>query len=322
MVYEQVVSGVGLGLDITLQRHVDLINKQSEFYNPWQYRVFSTYLLEGFIQVYSKLSEYFELKSIFYNMNQYIPLMFFRFLQNILILLIAYKYYRQLGVYSFLLIICGLILLGLSFSNANFASDLSFNTYFDVFFYLLAGYIIISNHNNYWIIMITFIAALNRETSAFIPFMLLIYQFDWKEKKIDYIKNTMLICITSFLSYIIVFIATRLIFGVPSYQGINNLSSPIDFFIFNVTFGSLYPELFGTLIILPILLIFYYKNISPILKKYIILIVPAWFLIHFFQSQAMETRLFLVPHALIFIPVFLLLIENEFKSTYLSRRHY
>ena len=318
MVYEQVVSGVGMGLEITMQRHFDLMNRESEFYNPWQYRVFSTYLLQAMIFLFDQLNELLPLHNILGKMHQYIPLIMIRFLQNVFILWIALIYYRSSGIQSFFLLITGLIFLGLTASNANFASDLSVNTFFDVLFYLLAGNIIISHWSNRWLVPLTFIAALNRETSAFIPLMLIIYHLDTNNKSINQAKAVLTIASLCIIIFLIVYISTRLIFGVPGYHGINNLSSPTDFFVFNISFGSLYPELFGTLLILPLLVLLYFKKLSVFHQKLFLLIVPVWFLIHFFQSQAMETRLFLVPHALIFIPAFLLLIENELKSTYLK----
>jgi hypothetical protein len=49
------------------------------------------------------------------------------------------------------------------------------------------------------------------------------------------------------------------------------------------------------------------------LKRWCLLIVPFWLVIHMVKSTAMESRLFLVPQALIFIPAMLWLIEDFYK---------
>ena len=51
-------------------------------------------------------------------------------------------------------------------------SDIQFNTFFDVTFYLLAGLCILQKRF-VWIVPITLLAALNRETSGLIPFLLM-----------------------------------------------------------------------------------------------------------------------------------------------------
>ena len=51
-----------------------------------------------------------------------------------------------------------------------FHSDLSFNTYADVFFYLVAGCVVLAGWSNWWLVPIGLLAALNRETSLFISF--------------------------------------------------------------------------------------------------------------------------------------------------------
>jgi hypothetical protein len=74
---------------------------------------------------------------------------------------------------SQILSLYGIVLLTGSFVNASFLSDLSFNTYFDVIFYLVGGLIVLSAQF-VWLPLVAFLASLNRETSGFIPFLALL----------------------------------------------------------------------------------------------------------------------------------------------------
>src|SRR5690349_18573899 len=67
----------------------------------------------------------------------------FRFVQNLLIFVLAYLYYRRLGLSSIYALL-GLALLAWGMTYAYYDSDLQFNTYFDIIFYLLAGLIVLA----------------------------------------------------------------------------------------------------------------------------------------------------------------------------------
>lgn len=303
IVYEQATNCLSIDMAEQLVRHKNMLMGNSAFFNPWQYRVFSTYILEGFIIVFAKIP--------FAN-HPFLPYFFLRFIQNMAICYIAYKYYKALQLKSKYLIMLGILLLGYNMSNSVFQSDLSFNTYFDVLFYLLGGYFIFSNRTM-WIIPLMIVAALNRETSGLIPLMAIFSAVDFKKKEVKSIGDFKY-GIYGFIVFVIIFIALRIYYGMPQAQGIHGMTSPIDYLKFNLTFFRMYPELFGTLGIIPLVVILKFKSLPLQLKLFFILIVPVWFIVHFIKSTVVETRLFLVPHALIFIPAFLLLIEQELKK--------
>jgi hypothetical protein len=52
--------------------------------------------------------------------------------------------------------------------HSHHGSDFQFNTFFDIMFYLLAGLVVFAGRYK-WIVPITILGALNRETSALIP---------------------------------------------------------------------------------------------------------------------------------------------------------
>lgn len=177
---------------------------------------------------------------------------------------------------------------------------------------------------NVWLIPVTFLAALNRETSAFIPLMFLLFNIDFNHLRIPN-KKILQIFSACVMVFMIAYVGTRWYYGLREYHGINGIDTPLEFLKFNLTYGAFYPEMFGTLGFVFILALLRYKYWTNTLKIFFWLIVPFWFMFHVIMSQAMETRLFLVPQALIFIPALLYVIEFEIRKSqkrlvYTSRR--
>lgn len=303
VVYEQAISCIGVGMEVQLERHARFMAGNAEFFNPWQYRIFSGYVLEGFIRLFESLP---------FRLPGFAPFFVLRFLQNLLIFAAAFLYYRAASVKSWFLLVLGISFLAYNISNSNWQADMAYNTYFDILFYLLAGYIILRAHPG-WIIPLTAVAVLNRETSGFIPFMLMLTAFDFRKFRLVR-KDRLWIGLVALAVFILLYIAVRLYYGPGHYQAIHGIDTPLEFFLFNIRFFNMYPQLIGTLGILPLLAIFWFKRLPFFLKSIGILIVPFWIIIHLFKSMAMETRLFLVPQALIFIPAVLCLIEYEIKK--------
>lgn len=307
IVYEQAISSIGVGMEVQLERHVRFMAGNSEFFNPWQYRIFSGFVLEGFIQLFDNLPV---------QLHPYTPFYVLRFLQHLLIFGAAYLYYRALGLKSWFLLMTGTLILAYNISNSNWQADMAYNTYFDIFFYLLAGYIILRG-KPVWIIPLTAVAVLNRETSGFIPFMLMLSAFDFRSFRLLR-KDRLWIGLIALGVYLVLFVAVRLYYGSRPYEAIHDIDTPWEFFLFNIRFFNMYPQLLGTLGIVPLIAVCWFKKWPFFLKAIGLLIVPFWILIHLFKSMAMETRLFLVPQALIFIPALLCLIEYEIRKIYFA----
>jgi hypothetical protein len=219
-------------------------------------------------------------------------------------------YFQKLGIRNPFLQAAGLLVLCFCISTSVFQSDLSFNTYFDIIFYLIAALLIL-NERIWWIIPLTVIAALNRETSGFIPLMALApFAFSFRE----YTRAKIIVVSTSLALFALVFVSVRAYYGYQPAVGIHGMTSPADFFMFNITFLRMYPLLLGTLSIVPIIVLFNLRKLPVLLRHWFWLIVPVWFVIHLVKGTAMETRLFLVPQALIFLPAFLLLIDHWYQE--------
>lgn len=302
VVYEHATDSMAIDLSTQVERHNRLIAGNSEFYNPWQYRILSPLLVEGVVQIY---------KALPFHAPVAVPYLAFHFAQIVLLLILLVVYFRALGLTNPYLNMMGLLLATFSMSHSVFQSDLSFNTYFDIIFYLLAALVILNKHY-LWIIPITILAALNRETSGFIPLMLLaagVARGHWRAIE----KKEWLIGASAMGLFIVTFISIRLYFGYRVPEGIHGMQSSLDYIRFNLGFMRMYPELIGTLGVVPLLVLIGLKRLPIILKSWFWLIVPAWFVIHFIKSTAMESRLFLVPQIVVLIPALLWLVQDGYK---------
>lgn len=308
VLYEQATTSIGVGMEIQLERHARFMAGDAEFFNPWQYRILSGYVLESFIRLFDSIRP---------GLHPYAPYFALRFVQNMLVFFAAWYFYRALGIKSWYLLLTGIMLLAFNISNSNWQADLAFNTYFDVLFYLLAGYIVLKKHPA-WIVPLTALAVLNRETSGFIPLMLLITAFRYRPFAVQQ-KERIWYSLAALVVFALLFAGVRWYFGIRPYEAIHGIDTPWEFFSFNVRFFNLYPQLIGTLGVVPLLAMLGFRRWPFYLQAIGLMIVPFWVVIHLFKSMAMETRLFLVPQALIFIPALLCLIEHELKKLYVAK---
>jgi hypothetical protein len=94
-----------------------------------------------------------------------------RYSQNLLLFFLAYAYYRKLG-FGVQTALVTMAVLTLMLTAAVPPNWLRLSSNFDASFYLLAGWLILSRKDR-WILPLSAIAAVNREASGFIPFLLL-----------------------------------------------------------------------------------------------------------------------------------------------------
>jgi hypothetical protein len=284
---------------LQIQRHNAVLEGTAP--NPWQYRVLADYLVEGAIRLFKNLDVPHPLASAFVS---------FRFLQNILIFWLAYLYYRKLDL-SPAHALVGLSLLAWGMTYAYYDSDLQFNTYFDIVFYLLAGLLILFE-KPIWLIPLMLFAALNRETSGLIPFMALALVIPWKAENKK--QKTIVIAAVSLVIFGVIFVTLRLMFPHQAISVPHGHSMGLDLLQYNLFRAITWSQLFATLSIVPALALLAYKKWHPAVRIFFWVVVPVWFLIHPFTSVMAETRVFLVPQALIFIPGALFLLKTDLHN--------
>ncbi len=268
-----------------LERHRAVLEGTS--IDPWQYRVLSEYLVQGFIWLVQRLHVPYPIPTAF---------IAFRVLQNIVLLLLAAAYYRKLGL-SHYLVLLGLSLLSWGISYGYHDADLQFNTYSDVIFYLLAALVILHGRIA-WVVPIAGLAALNRETSLLIPFMILADQVARPPR--PRARMSFLVAGGALGLSTVVLIALRLAYGARPSGMTHRIG--FDLLYQNLARPQSWLYLFATLGLLPIMALVSAPAWPRALRANLWAIVPVWFTIHLFAAVIAETRLFLVPHALVFVP--------------------
>jgi hypothetical protein len=275
-------------------RHLRVMQDKAP--SPWQYRVLPDYLVDPVIRGLSALAVPHPLATGFLG---------FRMVQNLLLFLAAYLYYRALGLQPGPTLI-GMSMLAWGMTNALYDSDLQFSTYFDIAAYLLAGFVIARN-KFIWIIPITAIAALNRETSGLIPFILLAACLSDRPDKKD-LYRVLLISGISLAIYTAIYFGLRLWLGPQPTALAYGIHQGLPIFKYNIRRPITYFQVLATLGIIPFMALLMYGNWLRRLKAFFWTLVPVWFVVHAFAGVLAESRLMLVPQALVFIPAALVAI--------------
>jgi hypothetical protein len=264
--------------------------------DPWQYRLFAEYAAEALVRLAGSVGVQSPIGASF---------IFLRLIQNTAILICSLALYRRMGSPPTLALL-GMLVLAASMANAFYDSDLSFNTYFDVLAYLLAGLLLFARR--YWAtVPLTLLAALNRETSGLIPLM--IAAAILQENPRGGFRR-LLPAAAAATVFALVLLGVRMLYpGHPLYVPYDN---PLGLRLmqYNVTRSFTLQQLTGTLGMAPIFAALALPGGPRLWRLWFLLIVPIWFAVHAVGGVMAETRLFLTPQALVFIPGLLFLIER------------
>ena len=280
------------------ERHWDVIMGQAQ--NPWQYRILTEWIIEWI----RELSKW-----IGFTLSYGWTFLLLRASQNILIYFLSYQYFRKLG-FSQILSLYGIFLLTGSFVNAAFLSDLSFNTYFDVIFYLVGGLIVLSAQFK-WLPLVALLASLNRETSGFIPLLALLVPAE----SLNLGRKRYWSAILAFGAWLAVFLALHYFLPDNGILMPYGIQQGLPLLSWNLTVGLPYVLLFHTLGFTPILGLFVFKDLPGVIQRLFLLLIPIWIVIHLLGSVLAETRVFLVPQVMVFIPSSLVLLGQLWSKT-------
>jgi len=275
-----------------LARHQAVLNGTSP--NPWAYRVLSEYVAEGFIRAASLAHLPHAVAVGFLSL---------RLVQNALLFAFALIFYRLLGLTARESYI-GIVLLSYAMTYSLYHSDLSFNTYADIFFYFLAGCVMLAEWPLWWLLPIGFLAALNRETSLFIAFFPVATLIgNWGRNWRSFTPR-IAIAAACFVTQVVTLKFLRVMIhpaALPWSQVWHNQQGWPTLHM-NLTSPFTLTQLGLTLSVLPIAAIWNFRGLPAWLRGMFWIMVPAWFAVHFLMVYANETRIFLVPAALVFIP--------------------
>jgi hypothetical protein len=331
---------------LTYERHRAVIEKRSEFYNPWQYRVLCPYTIEGLLWVYNHTIDkiypieqklHFSIESTSgtgAETDQFVKLLqtpgamkymilfiFFRFIEHFFIFYLVWGLW-QYFIKSKWLVFFGVNFLALALGNAVTAADLSFNTYMDIIFYLLAAHIIVFKKNPNWLLLLTPLAAFNRETGLLMPALYFISQTDFTAFRLSKFnirdigfpgRATWLLTIVCYVLFLSIFIGLKWYFGYRPQQvwkapaGLPMLKLNL----FSAVGVKAWLELIGTFAVIPLVLLYRFKTYPYLLRKWFLFLVPLWFAVHFVSVVAYQTRLFMVPMVLVIMPMLLWRVEQE-----------
>ena len=258
--------------------------------NPWQYRVLSMGILRCTLASLRGLGVPHSYGTAF---------IAFRLVQNIAIFSLAGTLYRSLGLTpkeAYL----GLGLLAWSMTHALYDSDLQFSTYTDMIVYLAASLLIIRRRVAAYPIIVS-LGALNRESSGLVPVMLIATCFTsyWpKDRRV----KILVLALVSLALYAVTLGVIRASYASQPLVLPYGHHPGWDLLRYNVTRWRTWRNLLVTLNVLPLLSALSYRAWPVALKAMLWSVVPAWLVVHFLGAIAAETRLFLVPGSMVFIP--------------------
>ncbi len=334
---------------LTYERHRAIIEKKSEYYNPWQYRVLCPYAIEALISIYNvtidkvypiekkihfavknntgttdETDKFIKLMQTPGVMKYMLIFILFRLFEHLLIFYLAWKLWSYF-VRSKWLIFWGINFLALALGNAVAVADLSFNTYMDIIFYLATANIIVYKKSPWLLVPITILAAFNRETSILIPALYFISKADfskfyftrksWKAIMFPH-RKVWLFTILLYVLFFIIFTGLRLYF---EYRPQQVWKAPagwpmLKLNLFSAVGAKAYLELIGTYGVIPLIILYKFRSFPYLLKKWFLFLTPIWFAVHYVSVVAYQTRLFMVPFAMIMMPMLLWLMEHEIKK--------
>jgi len=287
-VYDQVFRRVGEKFIWDEQLRFQRWVMEGTSIDPWQYRIFVPYLIDVIRKILIDLGFVGSYLKIFFGL---------RLIQNFLIFIMTALYFRRLSIKRSHVVIA-VIMLAWAFTYSGYKSHLGFDTYFDILFYLMAAYLLLKE-SLFWIIPLSILVAFNRETGLFIPMIVIIGGMRFRPRLTIERKHA-IVGLISLVLMVGIIISVRLIYGPRSYL---NIAIPgWDLFIRNITNIDTYFYWFATFSAIPVISLLRYKQWPRLLVQMLWLMVPVWIAIHFFMGLAHETRLFLVPFVLIFLP--------------------
>jgi hypothetical protein len=166
---------------------------------------------------------------------------------------------------------------------------------------------------------LTVLAALNRETSGLIPVMLIAVAIAHGVRTDDG-RRALRYGIAALAAYAITIAAVRLIVGSAPLFKPFGLDPGLDYVRYNLRSGLTWEYLFRTLNVVPFIAIAGIRSWPRELKAFGLAIVPVWLVAHLVASILAETRLLLVPFALVFIPGALFALRGSASSLRQARQ--
>ncbi len=280
--------------EVAMQEHRAWV--EGKGMNPGQYRVMSEFMVEG-LRVWT--GEHWPVRAMF---GVHVLLC-----MGIAVVFVFYL--RALGV-SFEMSLVGLTLWTMGFLPGVRFGTWFFSTWFDILFYLLASWAIVKRRY-WWTVPIVVVAGLNRETSGVIPF-LCASALLWDKGSSRTIFKASVVAVAVWLAE---FVFLRLWFPAQSFQGgYRRLLPGLPLLTNNLTNLLGWSTLVCTLGFVWLLALWRYRDWPVVLRGFFWVMVPVWVVAHTLGGNFTESRLFFVPQLVVFIPCFLVTLDQWRKD--------
>jgi hypothetical protein len=255
-----------------------------------QYRVLSPYFANGLQHLFTLSRPPFEAM---------------RFAQCVLIFCLSYTYYGRLSLSPRTRLLgIGLIagLASLSMGRIG-PSTFSLDRFTDTIFYLIAALLVLGRRE-IWIVPLMAFAVANRETSVFIPMLIVAWHGPLRQLITDPARRKpLLTALAAWLVGAVVYFSIHLYYGPrprteESYFGtamvLHSLSMPDQATFFLAAIN-----------LLPALALLVLRDVDLSLRRLFWLVVPVWFAIHIWAARLGEGIMYLAPMTVIVIPLVL-----------------
>jgi hypothetical protein len=258
--------------------------------DPWQYRVGSEFLANQSVRLAGTLG---------FEDRWTVGLLGFRMLQNIAIFALAWLLYRRLGLGPGAAAV-GLALIAYAMTQALYNAGLSFDTYGDLVAYLAAG-VLILDRRYAWVVPLTVLAAISRETSGLIPLMLIATGLRIGPRAGEG-RRALLLGVGALVAFGATVAVVRGVVGPGDLIRPYGKHQGWDLFEYNVTRAITWDLVFRTVTVVPLIALWQLRRWPLALRSFALAVVPIWIVAHLFLAVIAETRLLLVPFALVAVP--------------------
>jgi hypothetical protein len=272
--------------------------------DPWQFRVASEWL--------AKESER-AAKAVGFGDPATFGLLGFRVLQNVVIFALAWLLYRRFGLTRAAAAL-GLALLAYAMTRSGYHAGLTFDTYGDLAVYLAAG-VLILDRRYAWIVPLTIVGAINRETCGLVPLMLAATGLRLGRRTPEG-RRALLLGLAALAAFAVTVAAVRVVVGPGHLIIPYGKHHGFELFGYNVGRGVTWQNIFETVTIVPMIALYRVREWPPALRTFALAVVPIWLVVHLFGAVLAETRLLLVPYALVAIPGALIGLNLARKEVY------
>jgi hypothetical protein len=236
------------------------------------------------------------------------PFQAIRFVQCLLLFGLAYVYYGQLRIEPRwrlvgIGLLTGLVSLQLGTLGPN---GFSMDRFFDTIFYLLAGTLVLSNHER-WIPALVAIAIANRETAVFMPTLVLA---PYPLRSLP--RKAIVVAASAWAVAAIVYLAIHAYYG--SHPRTEDSYFGPQMFLHSLSMPGQTAFFLAAINILPLLAVLVLKDADPFLQRLFWMVVPLWFAIHIWAARLGEGLMYLAPLALIGVPMVLQGLQRRLAS--------